>query len=202
MASTGAFDLSALQLYADDTECLLICCHTDCGFALSVSRSQATSHLRDKHNISKKLRDGLTRYLKHGHPYPFRNPADVAPRDDGSQVHRMLRIHDGFACRACPYRTINYAEYSRHASKEHLNGRNASCKRVTWAIFSLWYKTLFAAVGVGKCTIARRHRQIEDSFWYGWATRLILLDTRSNSLSGRIEISGAADWSSLARSSI
>ncbi|OBT78668.1 hypothetical protein VF21_02253 [Pseudogymnoascus sp. 05NY08] len=130
MASTGAFDLSALQLYADDTERLLICCHSECGFALSVSRSQATSHLRDKHNISKELRDGLTRYLKHGHPYPFRNPADVAPRDDGSQVHRMLRIHDGFACRACPYRTINYAEYSRHASKEHLNGRNASRKRV------------------------------------------------------------------------
>ena len=48
MASTGAFDLSALQLYADDTERLLICCHSECGFALSVSRSQATSHLRDK----------------------------------------------------------------------------------------------------------------------------------------------------------
>ncbi|OBT59957.1 hypothetical protein VE03_10692 [Pseudogymnoascus sp. 23342-1-I1] len=29
--------------------------------------------------------------------------------DDGSQVHLMLRIHDGFACRACP-RTINYDE--------------------------------------------------------------------------------------------
>lgn len=94
MASTGAFDFSALQLYADDTERILICCHGECGFALSVSRSQATSHLRDKHNISKELRDGLTRYLKHGHPYPFRNPADVAPRDDGSQVHRMLRIYD------------------------------------------------------------------------------------------------------------
>ncbi|PVH70107.1 hypothetical protein DL98DRAFT_389770, partial [Cadophora sp. DSE1049] len=110
--------LSTLQLYADDTERLLICCHSECGFALSVARSQATSHLRDKHHIPKELRDGLTHYLRHGHPCSFRNPTEVAPRDDGSPVHRMLRIYDGFACRECPYRTINYAEYSRHASKE------------------------------------------------------------------------------------
>jgi len=119
MAFTSDFDLSTLQLYANDVERLLICYYCKCGFALSVTGSQVTSHLRDKHNVSKELRDGLTRYLKYGHPYSFRNPAEAAPRDDSSQIHHNLRIYDGFACRECPYRTINYAEYSRHASKEH-----------------------------------------------------------------------------------
>lgn len=130
MDSILEFDISSLQLYADNTERLLICCHSECGFALSTARSQATSHLRDKHNIPRDIRDGLTRYLKHKHPYSFRNPADVDPREDGSQVHRMLRISEGFACRECSYRTINYAEYSRHASKEHLSGGHASRQRV------------------------------------------------------------------------
>ncbi|KAH9205442.1 hypothetical protein DL95DRAFT_397647, partial [Leptodontidium sp. 2 PMI_412] len=98
MASTGQFDLSELELYADDEERVLICCQSECGYALSVAGSQVTSHLRDKHHVAKELRDDLTRYLKHGHLYSFRNPADVAPRDDGSQIHRMLRVYDGFAC--------------------------------------------------------------------------------------------------------
>ncbi|KAL5346597.1 hypothetical protein ACLOAV_008304 [Pseudogymnoascus australis] len=32
--------------------------------------------------------------------------------------------------------------------------------------------------------IARRYHQIEYSFWYRWVTRLVLLETRSNSVSG------------------
>jgi hypothetical protein len=40
MASAKDF-LADLQLYADDVECVLICCR--CGYALSVTGSQATS---------------------------------------------------------------------------------------------------------------------------------------------------------------
>lgn len=130
MAYLADFDLAQLQLYADSHERVLICCHSERGYALSVTASQATSHLRDKHNTPIALRAGLTRYLKHQHAHSFRNPTDVAPRRDGSQVHRMLRLHDGFACRECPYRTINHNEMSRHISKEHLGGRQASRQRI------------------------------------------------------------------------
>ncbi|KAH9204735.1 hypothetical protein DL95DRAFT_318852, partial [Leptodontidium sp. 2 PMI_412] len=82
-----------------------------------------TSYLRDKHYITKELRDGLTRYLKHGYLYSFCNLTNVAPRNDDSQIYYILRVYNGFAYRECPYKTINYNEYSRHASKEHLRGR-------------------------------------------------------------------------------
>jgi hypothetical protein len=127
MTSTKDF-LADLQLYADDVHRVLICCR--CGYALSVTGSQATSHLRDKHHVQRELRDGLTRYLKHVHPYSFKNPADLPARADGSFVHPQLRVHDGFACRECEYRTINHNELSRHISKEHLNGRQASRPRL------------------------------------------------------------------------
>jgi len=74
MAYLADLDLAQLQLYADNQERVLICCHGECGYALSVAASQATSHLRDKHNTPRALRDGLTRYLKHQHAFPFRNP--------------------------------------------------------------------------------------------------------------------------------
>jgi hypothetical protein len=130
MAYLADFDLAQLQLYADNQERVLICCHSECGYALSVAASQATSHLRDKHDTPKALRDGLTRYLKHQHAYSFRNPTDIAPRRNGSQVHRMLRLHNGFAYRECPYRTINHNEMSRHISKEHLSGGQAFRQRI------------------------------------------------------------------------
>ena len=130
MASTGNFNLSTLHFYTDDTEQLLICCHSKYRFAFFIIRSQATSYLRDKYNTPKKLRDSLTRYLKNRYPYSFRNPVAVAPRDNGSQAHPILQVYNGFACRKCPYRTINYAEYSRHALKEHLSGMPASRQRV------------------------------------------------------------------------
>src|SRR6187402_3571493 len=69
--------LSQFQLYADLKEQLLICCHSECGFALSVARSQVTSHLRDKHSVPADLRAGLTHLLKREHPDFFRNPADL-----------------------------------------------------------------------------------------------------------------------------
>jgi hypothetical protein len=36
--------LAQFQLYAGPDEHLLICCHTECSYALSVDRSQVTSH--------------------------------------------------------------------------------------------------------------------------------------------------------------
>src|SRR6187402_299577 len=122
--------LSQFQLYADLKEQLLICCHSECGFALSVARSQVTSHLRDKHSVPADLRAGLTHLLKREHPDFFRNPADVARRGDGALIHPKLRVYDGFACRKCQYRTINHGELSRHVSKEHLNGRQTSRSRI------------------------------------------------------------------------
>jgi hypothetical protein len=122
--------LSRFQLYADLEEQLLICSRRECGYALSVARSQATSHLRDKHNVPAELRAGLTHLLKHEYPDFFRNPAEVALRDDGALIHPKLHLYDGFACRKCRYRTINYSELSRHISKEHLNGLQGSRLRI------------------------------------------------------------------------
>src|ERR1700704_1399210 len=122
--------LSELQLYVDREEQLLICFRTECGYALSVERSQVTSHLRDKHNVAADLRRGITHILKHEYAGFFRNPAEVAERADGALIHAKLHLYEGFACRECDYRTINYPELSRHISKEHLNGRQASRSRL------------------------------------------------------------------------
>ncbi|KFZ23275.1 hypothetical protein V502_02247 [Pseudogymnoascus sp. VKM F-4520 (FW-2644)] len=60
--------LARCELYADLDTRLLICCRPSCGFALSTARSQVTSHLREKHGVTKDLRDGLTHHLRHVHP--------------------------------------------------------------------------------------------------------------------------------------
>lgn len=96
MASSSEFNLSTLQLYADEAERLLICCHDECHYALSVTGSQVTSHLRDKHQIPQELRNGLTRHLKNEYPNFFRTPVELPPRDKGSQIHPQLRIYDRF----------------------------------------------------------------------------------------------------------
>lgn len=69
-------------------------------------------------------------YIAHVHPYPFRNPADLPPRRTGSAVQPQLRFHDGFACRECSYLTVSYKEVSRHVSRAHLGGLQASRHRV------------------------------------------------------------------------
>jgi len=105
-------------------------CRSECEYALCVTGSQVTSHLRDKHNVRRDLRDGLTRYLRQGHLYSFRNPADVPLGRDGSLIHPKLQVDDGFACRECRYLTINHGELSRHISKKHLNGERPSRSRI------------------------------------------------------------------------
>ena len=77
--------LEKLQLLIDYQERLLICCRSECGYALAVKHSQVTSHLRDKH-IPEGDRKGLTRYLASVFSQGFRNPADLLPRDRKSVV--------------------------------------------------------------------------------------------------------------------
>lgn len=120
--------LKKLQLAIDYTEQVLICCR--CGYALAVKHSQVTSHLRDNHQVSESDRRGLTRYLTSIYPNGFRNPADLRPRDKGSDAHPHLCVHDGYSCRECSYYTINYPELSKHISKNHLNGQQASRGRI------------------------------------------------------------------------
>src|SRR5882757_8042859 len=64
------------------------------------------------------------------YPEGFCNPADLAPRDNGSDAHLLLRVQDGFSCRGCRYHTTHYPELSKHISKNHLNGRLASRARI------------------------------------------------------------------------
>lgn len=122
--------LQKLQLFLDDKEQLLICCRSECGYALAVKHSQVTSHLRDKHQVTEADRRGLTRHLTIAYPTGFRNPVDLPPRDDGCDAHPQLRVYDGFSCRECTYYTINYPELSKHMSKNHLNGQQASRTRI------------------------------------------------------------------------
>jgi hypothetical protein len=81
--------LEKLQLSIDYKEQLLICCRSECGYALAVRHSQVTSHLRDKHQVPEEDRRGLTRYLTSIYPEGFCNPADLAPRDNGSDAHPL-----------------------------------------------------------------------------------------------------------------
>ena len=118
--------LARLHLYVDLKEQLLIC--GECGYALAVERSQATSHLRDKHHIDHGDRRGLTKHLNTQYPHGFRNPAEVPLRADGSDIHPRLAVHEGFACFS--YRTVNYHELTKHISQQHLGGRQATSSRI------------------------------------------------------------------------
>jgi hypothetical protein len=115
----------------DYQERLLICCRSECGYALAVKHSQVTSHLRDKHRIPEGDRKGLTRYLASVFSQGFRNPADLLPREDGSDVHPQLHVYDGLSCRGCCFYTINYPDLSKHISRNHLTGsQHASRARI------------------------------------------------------------------------
>jgi hypothetical protein len=99
--------LEKLQLSIGYIEQLLICCRSECGYALAVRHSQVTSHLRDKHQVPEEDRRGLTRYLTSIYPEGFCNPADLAPRDNGSDAHPLLRVQDGFSQNATSLFTKN-----------------------------------------------------------------------------------------------
>src|SRR4051794_16268262 len=86
-----------------DLEGQTLICRT-CQYALATSRSQVTSHLWEKHHIPSNGRKGLTAYIR---SLNLPDPANIAPRPDGSPIHPTLKLHRGYACRTCKYRTIN-----------------------------------------------------------------------------------------------
>ena len=117
--------LAEYQLYADPETQLLICCHAECGFALSVTRSQATSHLRDKHGVVQGLRKSIIHYLKHSVPFQFRDPTTVPSRLDGSPVHPKLRLFEGHKCSKCRHRTTSGPQMDKHI-RAYFNGKRPS----------------------------------------------------------------------------
>jgi hypothetical protein len=126
MASTSYNDfLSKYQLYADPENQLLICCHAECGFALAIARSQATTHLRDKHSIEAELRKSIMHHLKHRLPFQFRDPSTVRSRQDGSPTHPQLRLFEGHNCRRCGYRTTSGPQMDRHI-RAYFHGKRPS----------------------------------------------------------------------------
>src|SRR5436190_18033768 len=127
MPSLSQFDLC--QLYADPDTRALICRRATCQYALAVTGSQVTSHLRDKHQVSKEYRQGLTAHIRH-HPIGLRDPADIPSRPDGSEAHPELRVYDGFACRRCRFLTASYDTLTRHLSRTHLNSWQVSKPRI------------------------------------------------------------------------
>ena len=68
--------LAQYELYADLDARVLICCR--CQYALTLTNSQVSIHLQDKHNVASNLQQGLMQYLKGEHPSSFDNPANVA----------------------------------------------------------------------------------------------------------------------------
>jgi hypothetical protein len=124
MASTSYNDfLSKYQLYAGPESRLLICCHAECGFALAVIRSQATTHLQDKYSVQAELRKSIMHYLKHRVLFQFRDPSTVYSRQDGSPT--QLRLFEGYNCRRCGYRTISGPRMDRHI-RAYFHGKRPS----------------------------------------------------------------------------
>jgi len=122
--------LAQFQLYVENKAQLLICTSPDCGYALSVARSQLTSHLREKHQIPETNRRLITRHLTQHYPEGFRDPAEATPLEDGLPACPVLRILKGYSCCACPYRTVNWQCLTRHVSHVHLDGQSTTQGRL------------------------------------------------------------------------
>jgi hypothetical protein len=106
----------------------MICGRSECGYALTVDRSEVTSHLRGKHRVDQQERRGLTNHPNARYPHGFRNPVEVPLRANGSDIHPRLEVHEGFACYS--YRTVNYHELTKHISQKHLGGRQVTNARI------------------------------------------------------------------------
>ncbi|CAM1507683.1 Fc.00g073240.m01.CDS01 [Cosmosporella sp. VM-42] len=105
--------LAKLELWFDPKVRLLICSRPTCKYALSTKSAAITSHLRDKHRIPPQARKGLSRLLK---TLDLRNPKEVGTLADASPEHPQLKLHDGFACRQCQFKTIHLPAIKRHFS--------------------------------------------------------------------------------------
>lgn len=111
--TTPLESLAHLGLWVDIQSKLLICTQPTCRYALGSSPTCVTSHLRDKHNLPRHTRKGLSKLLRTLGLY---NPTDVDPLADASPEHAKLKVYDGFACCHCPFRTIHLPTMRRHFS--------------------------------------------------------------------------------------
>ncbi|KAH6971950.1 hypothetical protein EDB80DRAFT_735855 [Ilyonectria destructans] len=114
--TTPLESLAHLGLWVDLQSKLLICTQPTCRYALGSSPTCVTSHLRDKHNLPRHTRKGLSKLLRTLGLY---NPTDVDPLADASPEHAKLKVYDGFACCHCPFRTIRVQS---HYTPLHIRG--------------------------------------------------------------------------------
>jgi hypothetical protein len=106
--------LARANLIVDHTGPALIC--QTCQYALAVSGTQVTSHLRAKHQTPLHLRSGLTKCIQ---TLGLPDPATIGLRNDGSPAHLWLQVCKGHACRQCDYRTTSLDLITRHVQRVH-----------------------------------------------------------------------------------
>jgi hypothetical protein len=103
--------LTDVNLVYDPQGPVLIC--KTCGYALAVSRSQVTSHLWEKHQISPESRRNITSLIR---SLQIPDPTGIPLRPDQSLSHPYLKVCRGYACHTCDSRTINLDTITRHVS--------------------------------------------------------------------------------------
>jgi hypothetical protein len=103
--------LTAVNLVYDPQGPALIC--KTCQYAMAVSKSQATSHLWEKHRICPEFRRDITPLTR---SLDIPNPIDIRCRPDGSLAHPHLELYRGYACLSCKCRNINLETLTRHVS--------------------------------------------------------------------------------------
>lgn len=104
-----------LPLYLDRGEHVAIC--TICRYAISTEGSQGSIHLRKKHSIPLRQRQGLDQYL---HQHDFKSGSLARPRPNGSPRHPALTTLPGFPCRQCPFLSASLDIMGRHVMKMHV----------------------------------------------------------------------------------
>lgn len=119
--------LPSLGLWVDPEAHVLICCHTECGYALCVDDSNVTTHLK-KHDIPLEARKGLTKLVK---SLRLCNPDKASPRADGSPEHTCLKLYSGFSCRLCRFRTASLQLAKRHYSDAGPMNKDCPYNRAT-----------------------------------------------------------------------
>ena len=87
---TDYLSLTSVNLVYDPQGPALIC--KTCQYALAVSKSQATSHLWEKHQICPGSRRDITPLIR---SLDIPNPIDIRCRPDDSLAHLHLEVYHG-----------------------------------------------------------------------------------------------------------
>jgi hypothetical protein len=80
---------------------------------LAVSRSQVTSHLWEKHQISPESRRNITSLIR---SLQIPDPTGIPLRPNQSLSHPYLKVYRGYACHTCDSRIINLDTITCHVS--------------------------------------------------------------------------------------